>query len=260
MDSKKCVEKYNQWAKNYDQCNEILYFKLLNEVLVEIIFSYLPKKGKILDAAGGTGRISIPLAKKGFNVTCTDLSKNMLEQCRLKIKDKKYEQNISLLELDVTNMKKLESNYFDLSICIGNCISYCDYNKALSELRRVTKKNSYLIVDMHSFYQAMRNFISKKDIRSIDKLIKTHNYYNSDYEEHCFDIEEINDVFKKNNIKIVKIFGKATLQNSDSIDNINYLLKDKKFYNYLKKKELEYNSKPELLSQALELCVVGKIL
>lgn len=256
----KCVEKHDEWAEEYDAGNEIIYFKLLNEVMEKIICSYLPKKGKILDAAGGTGRLSILFAKKGYDVVCTDLSEKMLEQCRKKIANKPYSKKISVLKSDVTNMTDFKANEFDFTVCVGNIISYCDYNKALSELRRVTKKGSYLIVDMHSYYKELQNCVVRKDVKAMNRLIKTHKYFNGDFEEHCFDVPEINKVFKQNKIKIVKIIGKSTLPNFGSVEEMNELLKDKKFYNFIKKKELEMNSDPELLSNALELCVIGKVM
>lgn len=260
MNSKQCVNKHDEWAEEYDSENEVIYFKFLIEIVDKIVFDYLPKKGKILDAAGGTGRLTIPFAKKGYQVTCTDLSEKMLNQCAKKIKDKRYANNVTILKSDVTNMKELRDNEFNFTVCVGNIISYCDYNKALSEIRRVTKKGSYVVIDMHSYYQELRNCIMKKDVKAADRLIKTHNYFNGHFNEHCFDIDEIQKVFKANKIKVVKIFGKSILPNATSVEKMNKLLKDKKFYNNLKSKELKIIDRPDFLCQALELCVIGKVL
>lgn len=140
VNPKQCVKKHDEWAEVYDKGNTTPYFKLLTDVLDTVIFAYLPKKGRILDAAGGTGRLSIPLAKKGYKVTCTDLSEKMLKQCEQKIRGQSFAKNISILKSDVTDMKEFKRNHFDFTICVGNCISYCNPDKALSELRRVTKK------------------------------------------------------------------------------------------------------------------------
>ena len=63
--------------------------------------------GEILELMCGTGRVSIPLLKAGRKLICIDYSNEMLACFRKKIAKKDYEQNASLLKMDV---KKLNLN------------------------------------------------------------------------------------------------------------------------------------------------------
>lgn len=90
-----------------------------NQFLAELIRKNIEKqmpdlsRKSILDFGGGTGLISLPLAKKVNSVTLVDISDKMLEQARIKIKNQKLE-NIDLIHQDLLH-KPLEQT-FDLII------------------------------------------------------------------------------------------------------------------------------------------------
>ena len=90
-----------------------------NQFLAELIRKNIEKQmpdlssKSILDFGGGTGLISLPLAKKVNSVTLVDISDKMLEQVRIKIKNQKLE-NIDLIHQELLH-KPLEQT-FDLII------------------------------------------------------------------------------------------------------------------------------------------------
>lgn len=90
-----------------------------NQFLAELIRKNIEKQmhdlssKSILDFGGGTGLISLPLAKKVNSVILVDISDKMLEQARIKIKNQKLE-NIDLIHQDLLH-KPLEQT-FDLII------------------------------------------------------------------------------------------------------------------------------------------------
>jgi ubiquinone/menaquinone biosynthesis C-methylase UbiE len=57
------AERYDEWYKAFQGAVE-------HHVDLELLKRYLPedRSTKILDAAGGTGRIALPLAKMGYSV------------------------------------------------------------------------------------------------------------------------------------------------------------------------------------------------
>jgi SAM-dependent methyltransferase len=63
--------------------------------------------GDILEIACGTGRVTIPLARAGFNVTGLDLSSDMLERFREKLlnEEKKVKDRVTQLEADMTSFE-----------------------------------------------------------------------------------------------------------------------------------------------------------
>ena len=90
-----------------------------NKFLAELIIKNIEKQmhdlssKSILDFGGGTGLISLPLAKKVNSVTLVDIAEKMLEQARIKIKNQKL-KNLHLIQQDLV-LKPLEQT-FDLII------------------------------------------------------------------------------------------------------------------------------------------------
>ena len=86
-----------------------------NQFLAELIRKNIEKQmhdlssKSILDFGGGTGLISLPLAKKVNSVTLVDISDKMLEQARIKVKKQKLE-NLHLIQQDLL-LKPLEQTY-----------------------------------------------------------------------------------------------------------------------------------------------------
>lgn len=73
-------ESENNIANTFDRWYKTFEGAVENRVDWELLKEYLPKRrnAKILDAAGGTGRIALPLAKMGYSVTLCDISPSML--------------------------------------------------------------------------------------------------------------------------------------------------------------------------------------
>ena len=90
-----------------------------NQFLAELIRKNIEKQmhdlssKSILDFGGGTGLISLPLAKKVNSVTLVDIAEKMLEQARIKVENQKLE-NLHLIQQDLV-LKPLEQT-FDLII------------------------------------------------------------------------------------------------------------------------------------------------
>ena len=114
---------YNEWSKVYDREANLVTF--LEE---QVSWDFIGKvRGKeVLDLGCGTGRYTIPLAKKGAKVTAIDFTKGMIEIAKKKAKksrlninfkqgditkynpDKKFDKILSMLVLDhIKDLKKI---------------------------------------------------------------------------------------------------------------------------------------------------------
>lgn len=71
------ADRFDEWYKTFQGA-------VGNYVDWDLLKKYLPenKNAKILDAAGGTGRITLPLAKMGYSLTLCDISPTMLDTAR----------------------------------------------------------------------------------------------------------------------------------------------------------------------------------
>ncbi len=101
------------------------YYDLVNDFEDDVEFFVdfaLEKGGKTLELACGTGRITIPLAKNGVNITGIDVSEEMLSLA--KEKALKEGANIDFQKQNMINFKLDEK--FDFIFCIHNSFSHVD--------------------------------------------------------------------------------------------------------------------------------------
>ncbi|MEZ4744403.1 MAG: class I SAM-dependent methyltransferase, partial [Bdellovibrionota bacterium] len=94
--------------------------------------------GPILELCCGTGRVAIPLARQGFEVTGVDISSGLLEQFKnnLKFESEPVKAKINLIEQDATKLS-LENKNFKVIICAFNsllCIT--EFEKQLIFLKK----------------------------------------------------------------------------------------------------------------------------
>ena len=107
----------------------------------------------ILELCCGTGRVALPLAAAGNQVTAIDFSPELLRQFEIKLNKmgEAISQNISIVEADITRFS-LETKSYDLAICAFNsllCIT--DFNlqqQALYKAAEHLRKNGLLVLDL----------------------------------------------------------------------------------------------------------------
>ncbi len=138
------LDTYEKEAPDYDfnRLSTFEHRKILSEqirTLSHLLSKYKPKK--ILEAGCGTGRILIPLSKKGYDIQGFDLSKNMLAQ--LKKKDASVKTKVG----DIENIP-YEKNSFDFVYSVTVLMHLPDIKKAFKELYRVTEENGVLVFDV----------------------------------------------------------------------------------------------------------------
>lgn len=104
--------------------------------LVELLS--LPDNGTLLDAGGGTGRVSAALLPFLKNVVVTDLSEKMLGQSLLK--------GLPAVKA-VTENLPYSSAYFDRIIMVDALHHVFDQQKTIKELLRVLKPGGILMIE-----------------------------------------------------------------------------------------------------------------
>jgi ubiquinone/menaquinone biosynthesis C-methylase UbiE len=204
-------KRFNDNSKTYDHSEKTLEGRLHRELeWAGIIKNLLPKdKGiRILDAGGGTGRISLPLAKLGYQVTLCDLSPGMLAVARRKVQEEGLVNRVDIKEADIASMPFFDES-FDIVICLHGAFCNADSLKAAEELTRVLKRGGVILVDTLSRYWAAINVLNDDPDMSL-KLLKSER--NHAYDVHgdwqmVFSPEEFQGLFDQNGIKNIKIYG-----------------------------------------------------
>ena len=98
---------------------------------------------KIADIGAGTGRYSIALAQKGYDVTAVELVKRNLEVLRSK------HQNVKTWQGDARNLHFLPDNTFDITLLFGPLYHLHGTEeklKAIKEAMRITKKGGKILI------------------------------------------------------------------------------------------------------------------
>ncbi|PIV58049.1 MAG: bifunctional demethylmenaquinone methyltransferase/2-methoxy-6-polyprenyl-1,4-benzoquinol methylase UbiE, partial [Bacteroidetes bacterium CG02_land_8_20_14_3_00_31_25] len=132
---------------SYDFLNHFLSAntdKLWRKKSVKILSVKNPKK--ILDVATGTGDLAIAMLKlEPEKIIGIDISKEMLEIGKKKIKEINKEQIIELQQNDAENIP-FSNNSFDAVTIAFGVRNFENLNKGLSELYRVLNFNGTLLI------------------------------------------------------------------------------------------------------------------
>ena len=109
----------------------------------------LKKKGTILDLCCGTGRHSIILRGKGWNVVGIDISKNLLTIAKRKMKREGID--IPIVRADMRNFP-FRNQIFESIICMFTSFGYLPSTfediKSLKEIRRTIRKKGKFLLDV----------------------------------------------------------------------------------------------------------------
>lgn len=133
-------------AYDIEKANNI-YYRMWFEMVEHYLEIFLPEKGKVLDAGGGTGEFTLRSANLRTELSFInfDLSQGMLETALDKILQAGMESRITNWQGDIMNMP-FNSGAFDYVMCLGDAFSFCtDFQKAFSELARLPGRKGCFI-------------------------------------------------------------------------------------------------------------------
>ena len=139
------------------------------ETLAELILANvkIESGAKILDMAAGAGRHAINFARRGFNVTAVDLSKNLLKVAKKNASI--YDFNINFVHSDIRKFET--SNKFDLVLNLFTSIGYFDNDEENFELLRkaynLLKPGGCFVLDYFN-----RNYLETNLVPSSVETIK----------------------------------------------------------------------------------------
>lgn len=132
---------FNHKVETFDSPKNIFLANLVCQA-VEKQIDFLSDK-EILDFGGGTGLLTLPLAKQAKSVTLVDISEKMLEQARLKAEQQDI-KNIQFLEQDL--LKNPLEQEFDLIVVCRVLHHMPDLDAALSLFHQHLRKDGQLLI------------------------------------------------------------------------------------------------------------------
>jgi demethylmenaquinone methyltransferase / 2-methoxy-6-polyprenyl-1,4-benzoquinol methylase len=139
---------FDSIAWRYDFLNHLLSFGIDRYWRRKAVgkISESCKNPGIIDVATGTGDLAIEAMKLNpVKITGIDISENMLEIGRQKIKARNLEDIIEFIKCDSENIC-FEDNTFDAAMVAFGVRNFRDPLKGLSEMRRVVRNGGIVVV------------------------------------------------------------------------------------------------------------------
>jgi ubiquinone/menaquinone biosynthesis C-methylase UbiE len=202
-DTAKLKKRWDERAERYDTYYEDLAGAVDQYVEWEILKEHLPdsRDAKILDAAGGTGRITLPLAKMGYSVTLCDISPGMLSVARRKLLKEGVLDKVEIVECDVRKLR-FSDETFDFSL------GWNGMSDAARELIRVTKKGGKVSIFLvNRFGDAISRFREEPDA-ALALLSARSDHVSYDGEKYrVFSEDEARKHFAKEGIRVIDVYA-----------------------------------------------------
>lgn len=154
------MKAYGDFASLYDELmNDIDYEKWF--YYIEEIFKRQGKTPrKVLEMACGTGNLTEFFCKTNYDVTCFDLSEEMLTVASSKLS--RY-NNATILKQDMTNLN-LHQNKFDTIISACDSINYItslkDLEKVFKNVFDHLEEGGLFVFDINSYFK-LKNIIGE---------------------------------------------------------------------------------------------------
>lgn len=227
------VHWYQDFFDNHylDSYKELLnHFNPEKEVDFLLRAMNIPGGAKILDLCGGHGRHSIPLAKRGYEVTLLDLNKNFL-----KIAGMEAERKVIKLQTIQADMKDLNfENEFDGIINLFTSFGYLETEEdnvhVLRQVYGALKPGGKFLIDVINKKWILENY-RERDWRKVDDLLvlvkrnfnektsrnkvrfiiidtKNCKTYSTEQNIRLYNYPELESLFLKTGFKIVGRYGK----------------------------------------------------
>lgn len=243
------MEQYGSFAYIYDELMDDVDYDRWVEHIEEIISAQKAEVKNILELACGTGNITIPLAKKEYDIAGIDISEEMLDVAFNKSEEMQIP--LVLLEQDIVN---LDFDLYDLDCILCACDGF-NYITSLEDLKKVfaksyelLKKNGILLFDISSHYKISKilgnnfmgetreelaymwsnyyddstqlidmdlDFFVKIDVEDDEEDNEEDNVYERYKEKHqqrAHKVEEIKDLLEESGFKDIKIYGDFTME------------------------------------------------
>jgi len=249
-------KKWDERAKNYDEWYKTFKGAVEHYVDWELLKENLPKQrmARVLDAAGGTGRITFILAKMGYSVTLCDISCEMLNVAKRKLLKAGIIDRVRILGCDV-NKLPFSDESFDFVLCWDGMV------EAIKELVRVTKRHGIMSVFLVNRCREAIDLFSENPALAL-KLMNARAHYIDDDEEmyKVTSVEEARDLFEISGTKVLNTYAVCGWLNKLSIPEkvLESQKWDEKYLNQVSRMVLRLAKEPSIQGLSRHLVVYAE--
>ncbi len=272
---KEVLDYFKNKAKDYDLVEGQTYWmlsdKLLWENFKETVLNKLPDNFKFLDAGGGTGRWTIKILEEYPNATgmIVDISKEMLNEAKTKIETKKLSERIQILEQNLEKLDNIEEEKFDLSFNFHNVLGFVERpNIVIGELKRVTKKDGYIVSLVPNLYHNIFFNIFVNNMELANEAITTNKgrFTQNMPSMNMFTPNTIETIYEELGLvtELVSGFpitiypGMQETQIDGNSEHVQDILANKDVFNRIYEIERELFKNPDIAARGNQIYIVGR--
>ena len=201
-------------AKNYNMVeeeNEKFFVKIYMHHIKERIRKIFGEdRISILDAGCGQGRISVPLAMEGHDVTGVDVSSQAIEYAGKYAEGKGVTARFSICDID-KGLETLVSNTFHCVISMEVLYMVNDYQKAIIDMIRLLKHPGILIISLRPRLYYILFHLLHNNVEVAKKLAIDDAVYLQRGFQNCHNADEITGLLTRNGLKDVELKGIGVL-------------------------------------------------
>ena len=239
-------QPYAELAKIYDRVMEHIKYDEWSDYISSIFRHFGIKVKSILEIACGTGNFSLYLHNHGYDVTCTDLSLEMLKVAAYKFKENKIPPK--LFAADMTSLPlKTE---FDAVLCLYDSVNYLinpdDLRKTFQGTCSVIKdcglfifdvctvKNSQMFFSDNSMYENLGEVKYERKCRFRDSENIQENLFiienNGDrfiekHSQRIYRLKEITEIISGSQFRILGVFDDFTFNTgTENSERVHFVL------------------------------------
>jgi ubiquinone/menaquinone biosynthesis C-methylase UbiE len=152
--SENSLKFYEEEAKKYDSKRwRTLAGQLTNDVQLKIFEDSIAtnlSNCNSLEIASGTGRFTKVLLDRGGIVTAMDISRSMLDELELKLKEHPNFKSLRRIVGDARSME-LSTATFDLVVCYNALSHISEHKKLIAEIYRVLKPEGEFLLNIPNY-------------------------------------------------------------------------------------------------------------
>jgi len=234
---------------------------------------YLPEDGLVLDAGGGTGRYTVTLAKRGYDIVLLDITPKLLTIAKREILNAKVQSHVKCItEGSITNLPEFSDETFDAVLCLGGPLNHIlnrgQRNRALQEFVRVAKRGAPIFISVISRLGLMTTIlvVTPDEIQDCKHHLETGDYIpgvtprrevKGFTAAHWFLPEELRNLCEENGIEVLDMAALEGLS-SHHWKETNLIAKDRKKWRMWIEILRRTCNDPSIIGSSEHFLVVGK--
>jgi ubiquinone/menaquinone biosynthesis C-methylase UbiE len=247
--------------------------ELLFHIHMDVFRHYVTGEASVLELGAGAGIFSKELVTLARQLVVSDISDEQLAINRSKMNELGLQSRIhDFLILDITDLKGVSSDQYDIVICVGGALNYT-FDKeqaAINEMLRVIRSGGVVIVGAVALFNSIMRYLAviaeEKKQFGIDATkwlmergIQGAEHYPVENENflHMMTSSDLDSLFENQSVQILEKRAAGVFSLAGE-EGLNQAKKEQELWDLLLAKEIELSKEPAFLNCGANLIYVAR--